>query len=58
MAAAVVVLFMFGMVCVVRPRLLLWRDGSVLAAGLSGHVRGSMTRAAGLVVLLLSLWLA
>lgn len=57
-AAFVFALFLFASVCVARPRLLLWPDGSFLAAGLSGRVRASVTRAAGFVILLLSLWLA
>ena len=55
---AVVALFLVGALCVVRPRLLLWPDGSTLAAGLSARARAGVTRAAGAGVLLLSLWLA
>jgi hypothetical protein len=57
-AAAVAALFLLGAVCVARPGLLTWRDGSVLAAGLSWRARARATRAAGAGVLLLSLWLA
>ena len=57
-AAFVAALFTVGLLAVAVPRRLLWATSSWLTLGLAETTRAAIARAAGLVVLLLSLWFA
>lgn len=57
-AAFVAALFTVGLVAAAAPRRLLWARSGWLTLGLPESARAAMARAAGLVVLLLSLWFA
>ena len=55
-AAFVAALFAVGLAGVAVPRRLLWAKGGWLTLGMAGGTRAAIARAAGLLVLLLSLW--
>jgi hypothetical protein len=57
-AAFVAALFTVGLVAAAAPRRLLWATSSWLTLGMTERTRARIARAAGLVVLLLSLWFA
>jgi len=57
-AAFVAALFFVGLAGLAAPRRLLWPPGSALALGMSERTRAAVSRGVGLILLLLSLWLA
>jgi hypothetical protein len=51
-------MFLLGVVCVAAPRRVMWLNVNMLTLGLSERTRRSFTQGLGLVVLLVSLWMA